>query len=145
MKDYTPYFTRKERADGTLFYCLADGVHHDTLQELLRSIHFDTFGGLWPSDWVYSQVYDAFERLAECSSEDDYESALSAIAPDVYTTDLIEWAKTPAFRAHIDEANAELGRPADFEAELAQGQWHAINAIYGGVWTFLQEHEREEE
>jgi hypothetical protein len=147
MKDYAQYFEYKTRSNGEGFYCLKDGEEHDKLYELIHDIHRDNFGDCLPNDWVYDKTHSAFGDLSDYSSDDtrDFTELNLEVEPDIYTADLLEWAKYPAFRDYIDQANEELGRPDDFDKEISQAQWLALERIYTAVWEFMKKNEKERE
>jgi hypothetical protein len=136
MKDYTVYFEQKERINGSFFYCLkGDYSETDPLQALIRSIHEEQFYGASPDDWIYAQIYYAFDRLSTCEDDVDFGSAYCEVEPDVYSSDLLEWAKSGWAREFIAQAIE------GFEELIGYGQVYAVQAIYDRVWAFLKERE----
>lgn len=139
MKHFSKHFEYKTRTDKTGFYCIKDDSDYkDALQDFVHSIHKDLFFDCLPNDWVYEQIYNAFERLAECTCERDFEGALSDIETDIYINDLLEWAKWPIAREYITQCRQDFGwQWADLDKQIAGGQLLAIDAIYRRVWEFL--------
>ena len=142
MNQYTQQFEWKKRDNGTYFYCIKED--EGALYDLIHSIHEEQFYGCLPDDWVYGQIYNAFEALEDHISDDDFDRACTEIQTDVYTNDLLEWAKWPIAREYIQQGIDDFGnKGCDLDKTISLGQHLAIEAIYRRVWEFLQA-EREE-
>ena len=136
MLDYTDSFTCKKRANASYFYTLKDDPINDDLRSLIRAIHVDLFYDSAPDDWIYEQVYHAFERLAECETGEDFEIALIQVEGDAYTNGLLEWAKSGYAQAYIQETLDDIN-PNTIDDLIREAQVRAIQAIYSYVWEFL--------
>ena len=146
MRDYTQYFEKKTRDNGETFYFLKESEWKNALQSLIHDIHKDHFNHCMPHDWIYYQVHSAFCDFVSYIGDDtrDFCELSLDVQPDIYTNDLLEWAKYPMFREWIETANSEIGRPETFEQEISQAQFLAIEAIYNDVWEFMKSSEKDE-
>lgn len=140
---YTNLFKTNTRKDESFFYYLDDNAK--SLEMLVRTIHFDVFGGCLPNDWIYQQCFYAFEQLEQCDCERDYERALSEIAPDCYSHQLRAWLQEPFAAGLVDEEMEESGNIGSIDNTLGNAQIRAIGSIYAYVWEFICNDEQREE
>jgi len=84
--------------------------------DLVREAH----GDMLPDDHRHRFIVDALYALADTDDPDDIEPE-----PDVYSTDLMEWASSNEnrFAGYCDDALSELGREAGgFAQQVAFAQ-----------------------
>jgi len=141
MKDYTDNFEVRIRANGDHFSCLKDAGVPDVLRNLIREIHLNEFYDAFPCDWIYQQIYFAFERLKECDCEALYWGAVNEIQADIYSNDLFEWAKKDYASNYIQEALEEMEEVPTINQVIELAQQRAIEVIYQQVWDFIQKNE----
>jgi len=134
MKKYSEYFTHKKRNDGLDFICLVDGAPQE-LEKLMYSIHKDHFDYTLPDDWIYENVYDAFEAL---ETGDDFDSVLQSLEPDIYNVDLCEWLKCGFAQGYCNESLEESEHKNIMQAVQA-GNYRAKEVIYFAVRDFLDD------
>lgn len=116
-----------DRGDGTKYVYRKDGSP-EWLKDLCREAHGDSF----PDDWIYEQIANCLESISDNDCEDDaLEAAESAI--DVYSSDLLDWAKGKVW--YVDEAIRDGARTMD--AAIMQGQQTMIGEIFDSIVTFL--------
>jgi len=134
---YTKYFeVRKKQYDGTEFSCLNDKAPQ-VLCDFVRDVHRRHFYDIWPNDWIFATIHQAFDDLEENSLED------ITIDPDMYNNQLYKWLHENgnAFAsAYCDEYMQEFGLETyDLNKILTGGQWLAKDKIYNLVNQFMQE------
>lgn len=121
------YLERARRDDGSMYVCRKNGSP-EWLKDLCRAAHGDSF----PDDWIYEQIANCLESISGDDCEDDaLEDAESAI--DVYSSDLLDWAK--GRRWYVDDAIRDGARTLD--AAIMQGQQTMIGEIFDSIVTFL--------
>lgn len=145
-KDYTKWFVHKTRDDGSEFYCLHDNCSAEhSLYTLIYSIHNVGFYDCLPNDWIYKNIYMAFDRLQECCCKSDFENACEEIYSDWNHFTLLEWAKWNWAQEMIQEQFDEVGGFKDIFTPIRYAQENAIHLIYQYVWNFIQENKSTEE
>ena len=140
---YSEFFVEDMKDDSkTRFIKIKDGAPQ-FLRDFVRSVHVDIFDGLWPNDWVYKIISQAFEELEE--NGNDLERV--SIEPDCYYYELDKWfSSSLTFSGFCDEAVAEgLASGKEIYKTIAAGQYLAMIRIYGMVYDFLNEHSFETE
>lgn len=121
------FLERRKRSDGTSYVCRKDGSP-EWLKDLSRAAHGDSF----PDDWIYDQISNCLESISDNDCEDDaLEAAESAI--DVYSSDLLDWAKGRCW--YVDDAIRDGAGTLD--AAIIQGQQTMIGEIFDSIVTFL--------
>lgn len=121
------FLERRKRSDGTSYVCRKDGSP-EWLKDLSRAAHGDSF----PDDWIYDQISNCLESISGDDCEDDaLEDAESAI--DVYSSDLLDWAKGRGW--YVDDAIRDGARTLD--AAIMQGQQTMIGEIFESIVVFL--------
>lgn len=140
---YSDYFVEDIKNDGeTRFIKIREGAP-EALHDFVRSVHVDEFDGLWPNDWVYRTISQAFDELEENGNDIDGVN----IEPDCYYSDLDKWfCDNRIFSSICDDAVAEgLVSGKEIYKTIAAGQWLAMDRIYRRVSEFLEEAKEEEE
>ena len=139
-KNYANYFTWGKRKDEKDYCYLADG-RPEELQDFVRSVHFDHFGGCLPNDWIYEQLALAFDEL----SKDDLEDI--AIEADPYYRDLANWLQEPFAHEYCNEMLEELCEnpkqwtQQDIYTIIGYAQWLAKDRIYHAVNDWIHQEE----
>lgn len=136
-QSYTQYFEiRKKQYDGTEFSCLTDNAPQ-SLKDFVRHVHREHFYDVWPNDWIYATIHQAFDDLEENPLED------ITIEPDMYNNQLYKWLyeNGNAFAAslveeYIEEFGEGLG--VNLVKLISGGQWLAMDKIYRAVNEFLK-------
>ena len=137
-RNYFAMFVFKERADGSTFHCVdKTNPNSQPLSDLIYKIHDELFGGCLPNDWIYNQICSAFERLEQCNDENSYECALNEIEGDIYSNNLLDWAKYSFSLDLIDEELRDGFKPDSMINLIQMAQTRAIDQIYSYVWGFL--------
>lgn len=133
-KDYTYCFAWKKRANGEEFVILKEYMSSE-LNELVRDIHQDLFN-CGCNDWIYEQIYYAFDDLKNDKLED------ITIEADVYTHDLIQWLNNGYALELCSEVMREYHYDSVEEA-LNQAQTSAKVLIYEAVNSFIERNQDE--
>lgn len=116
-----------KRDDGTEYVRRKDGSP-EWLKDLCRAAHWDSL----PDDWIYEQIANCLESISDNEWEDyALEAAESAI--DVYSSDLLDWAKGRGW--YVDDAIRDGARTLD--AAIMQGQQTMIGEIFDSIVAFL--------
>lgn len=139
MKKFSDYFITKKRLNESIFYCL-DESRPDFLHEFVYSVH--KFFDILPSDWIYEQIADAFYEL-ETESEENRESIISQLEPDIYYRQLEEWLREPFAFECIENAIEEWAyERGNIYNQISLGQLYAKDYIYNRVKEFLEDYEK---
>jgi hypothetical protein len=94
----TTAFETRTRDNGETFVALTDDA-----PEWLRDAVYDAHGGLLPDDWTYAACSNLLDLLAECDDVDADPYFDDDV--DVYTSDLLDWARSHT--SDIDDVLAE--------------------------------------
>lgn len=147
-KMYTQLFEYKKRDNGEGFYSLKNELSavSKALGDLVQSIHTIDMYDSWPNDWVYEQVFYAFERLEQCSCDFDYERSICDLDADVYTHDLLKWVSENGFaREFVQEELDEGEKPESIDQLISMAQIRAKERIYSRVWEFIKNNKEGEQ
>lgn len=137
-KHYGQYFIGAKRSDDKMFYHLKEGSPQE-LSTFINVVHRDCFDVVFPNDWIYEQIMDAFEELAE-NDLDDIE-----LRSDDYTHDLLAWLQNSYALEEINECRQELGQEnLKILDQIGWGQWYAKKKIYEAVNEFIEQDNEEE-
>jgi hypothetical protein len=138
-KEYAKHFEKAQRNNGVSFIKRKEDAPED-LEDLIREIHFDHFGGCLSNDWIYATILEAFEDL----ENDDLENI--TIEADPYHTQLYKWLGEPFADELCQEAIDEgLSTGKGIYETIAVGQWLAKDRIYHAVNDFIQGEDEAEE
>ena len=128
--DYCQYFKTKLRTNGEPYVYCEHGTPED-VRELIYEIHKELYCG-FPNDWIYKEIYEAFEALEEDTLED------ITLRPDDFESDLTKWLGESFAPAMIAQAQEEVCNEAkDIWIIIGWGQWYAKDIIYRAVDLFL--------
>lgn len=128
----------RTRADGTDYYTTKDDAA-DWVRDLVYAAHND--GDMLPDDWRYDCIHSALSHISDAGAEtaDDLDDAGHDFADshaDVYTSDLLAWAASNAYRlGYVDEARSEglIPDDADEARRLMIGQYCEALEVFESV------------
>jgi hypothetical protein len=138
MKNYSQYFHDKQRLDGTSFICKTDDCP-ESVSELVYDIHSELDS--LPNDWIYGEIADAFDDLAENNIND------IPIEPDATYSTLFKWFYENSFAVCMcDEAQETCEKQYATVTDLInEGQWYCRDLIYRRVNEFLEDHKNDDD
>lgn len=106
----------------------------EELKHFVYQVH-EAFDSL-PNDWIYCEIYNAFNKLANDSIDD------INIEADAYHSDLYKWLGEPFASSCIEDYMSDFSaKTTDIYEMIASGQWVAKNRIYQMVNDFINEGE----
>lgn len=132
-REYGEYFFRQYRVNGEGFYSLKENAPQELI-DLVYDIHRIFESG--PNDWIYENISDAFDGLADCSLDE------VTIQTDCYHSALYKWFGESYANDLCQEYVDEFGYPSKIGVMYAlidAGQWLAMKKIYGKVDEFINE------
>jgi hypothetical protein len=133
------YFIQKTRADGTTFlYCNEDSP--EELRQFIQKVHVDHFFGVFPNDWIYGTIADAFQDLEDNGNDID----TVCYEPNIYNHQLFNWLYENGNAFASEFCNDWLSvysdnQSNDIVAAISGGQYLAMDAIYRAVNEYLKE------
>jgi hypothetical protein len=139
---YYKQFITKKRHSGENFITLKDEAD-ENLKKVIHDIH-DIFDVL-PNDWIYEKIENAFFSIVNDGFEDidDFTGQCEA---DIYTNELLEWAKDGYAQYLIEETHEEFGYNSGHWTDIIRfSQEQGIKRIYEAVWNFVEEQAEEDE
>ena len=141
QEQFASAFQRKERSDGTPFYCLRDDLTYFA-RELFTDAIYDAcaafgHGSAGLPDWVYQILAEMTEEALTCDEDELHEHADAAV--DIYTASLYRWmADYPDAREWVEIAREEFELTGEsMDKQIQYGQYLAIRAIYHVVRSAL--------
>lgn len=140
-KKYAELFESAKRNNSDEMFVRKKTDEYEDLNELIQDIHNALHCGL-PDDWIYGEIWEAFEVLEENDIED------LSIEADCYHHQLLKWfSQCNCAPSCCDEALEEglLEGVNEIWKIISGGQWFAKDRIYRMVYEFIQEDEEEEE
>lgn len=133
---------RATRDDGTEYVRKSDDA-----PEWVASIIQDAHGEMFPDDWRYACIREAFGAIHDNTGHtDDLDETVHEFADDadVYNSDLLTWVGSHATRAgYVDEARQEFGEARDFYHSIQMGQYQERAEVYAAVLQGLRDAEVE--
>lgn len=132
------WFERRYRDGGELFTTTRGGAP-DWIRELVREAH----DGMLPDDWRYDCVWLALRHIGDEGAEtsDDLDDAGSDFA-DIYTSDLLAWADSNAYRlGYVDDAARDglIDETTPESQRLAIGQYVEAREVFEIVRSQLSD------
>lgn len=121
--------------ERTIFTRQALTDRSEDQQRLSDLIHASDVG----EDTAYSEVVGALDTLSTESTEDIEDCIWDYCEPDVYTSDLMEWAQIPANRGWCDEAMSEGVAGDSLASIIAAGQQMAKVRVWEMVIELVRE------
>lgn len=132
-KYYAQFFETAKRVTSDEEFIRLNIAAPQKLHDLIKDIHFDSFDGCLPNDWIYETTLEAFEALENDSLHD------IAIEPDIYNTDLAKWLNNPFSEEYCNQAQQDCClEKAGIYQIIGHGQYLAKERIYHTVNDFIQ-------
>jgi hypothetical protein len=79
----------RTRDNGDKFVCLKDGSP-EWMTDVIHAVHGDAL----PNDVTYRFIEKCADAIANADEDADLDEVIYEIESDIYTTDLMEWART---------------------------------------------------
>ena len=137
MKNYSEYFVRGKRQDGKEYVYCVDATP-EKLRDLIRDIHFNSFDGCFPNDWIYENIYEAFEMFEE--RDFDIGKVLCDLTHDPYPWHLVEWLHNSFASEFCNDVTDNDSSLSIFQI-LETANCKAKESIVFAVDRFLKERE----
>lgn len=128
-------FERSIRANGSEY------THRkDDAPGWVSAIVQDAHGDMFPDDWRYEAIRDAFGAIHDSYTDDlDELGHEFADGADIYNADLLAWVGSHGSRAgYVDEAVEEFGPARDFYHSLQMGQYAERAEVFAAVLAGLR-------
>lgn len=132
---FSEAFVMRTRAAGAEYFALREGSPQ-WMTDAIREAHDDEL----PNDWRYAKCSELADHISECAADgmtvDEIreETNVSAMEPDVYTSDLLSWYANNVSRlGYADQAAKEWGQSDDIDGQLRDGQAFAINQMFNAL------------
>ena len=117
------------QADNKTIYIVKDDC-----MEWVKGLIKETHGDMFPDDWKYEFIHEAFQAIAEHNDEDVEFEEISNLSFNQNNSRLFDWVRSHASRVeYVEEAIKENGLNADnfsLSNSLALGQMAERLEIY---------------
>lgn len=136
-------FERRYRDPGAEpYYSVREGTP-DWIRDMIREAH----SSMLPDDWRYDCIHSALGHISDTGADDtdDLDDAGHEFADshaDVYTSELLAWAASNAYRlGYVDDARSEglIPDDADEAKRLMIGQYCEALEVFESVRQSLAE------
>ena len=122
------------RDNGEAFRYVKEGEHKEAITDIIRACH-KALGDCRGNDWVYAQVENAIDSIANDEEPGDYADANVYI----FNHNLKQWLLNPFADTYIEDALSEVGEFSDLYRLIAYAQYHALLDIHAQVYAGLED------